>query len=202
MRRLALLSLAFVVACSQETPAPETSQARTASETRSVAPPATPPSVSTVAISSVSESGTYDEAIRWLKTNPGFRFSLKEGDLATDGEMKRVRVGMEEVTFTADGTQWRGASGPRGLVWSAREGSTWKEKTGPDYAGRVFQRVTFAFDPQKKEGSAQLAGSDAHANLYRFTDANTGRVHEVRVRKSDNAIESIRIGTDVELTIH
>jgi hypothetical protein len=65
----------------------------------------------------------------------------------------------------------------------------------------VFQRVTLAFDPQKKEGTAQLASSDATSNLYRFTDANTGLTHETRVRKSDARVESIRIGSDVELIV-
>jgi hypothetical protein len=199
MRRLALLSLAFVVACSQEAPAPEPARPATASGTVATAPATTS---SPAAVPAVSDKGSYDEAMLWLKTNPGFRFSLTDGKLTAEGEMKRPRVGMEEVTFQADGREWRGVSGTRGVVWSTRQGSGWKEETPPDYAGRVFQRVTFAFDPQKKEGTAQLASSDPETNLYRFTDANTGRLHEVRVRKSDGSINSIRIGTDMELTIH
>lgn len=115
--------------------------------------------------------------------------------------MKRPRVGMEEVTFRADGIEWRGVASARGVVWSKRDGAAWSEAAPPDYAGRLYQRVTFAFDPQKKEGAAQIVSSDATSNVYRFTDANTGEVHELRVSKRDAHIEWMKIGNDVELTV-
>ncbi len=137
----------------------------------------------------------------WLGANPGFRFSLKDEGVTVEGEMKRPRLGLEEVTYREGGAEWRGVASSRGVVWSKRAGSTWKEATPPDYAGRVYQRVTVAFDPQKKEGAAQLASSDATSHVYRFTNANTGEIHELRVSRSDGHIEWLRIGNDVELTV-
>ena len=45
-----------------------------------------------------------------------------------------------------------------------------------------------------------LVSSDGDTNLYRFTDANTGEVHEVWVRKTDASIARMKIGSTVELT--
>jgi hypothetical protein len=139
--------------------------------------------------------------LTWLRSNSGFQFTVRDGKVTAEGEMKRERVGMETVTFRAEGAEWRGVSGPRGVVWSRRDGGSWKETTPPLYAGRLWQHVTLAFDPQKREGSAQLAATSDTTNLYRFTDANTGRVHELRVRKDNAKVESLLIGSDVELTI-
>lgn len=195
MRRLLLIAFALsVVSCSRETPAPPVTNT-------TPTPQSTAPAPTITNVAPVADKGTYDEAMLWLKSAPGFRFTLKDHGVSLEGEMKRPRVGVEQVTFKADGAEWRGEAGVRGVVWSKRNGSSWKEATPPDYAGRVFQRVTFAFDPQKKEGSAQLASSDATSNLYRFTDANTGLVHEVRVNKNDAHIETLRIGDDVALTV-
>jgi hypothetical protein len=194
MRRLLLLAFTLSVSCSRETPAPPVTETTPAPQSAAPAP-----SITNVA--PVADKGTYDEAMIWLKSAPGFRFTLQDHGVSLEGEMKRPRVGVEQVTFKADGAEWRGEAGVRGVVWSTRSGGGWKEATPPDYAGRVFQRVTFAFDPQKKEGSAQLASSDATSNLYRFTDANTGLVHQVRVSKSDAHIQSMRIGDEVELTV-
>ncbi|HEX2831549.1 MAG TPA: hypothetical protein VHW00_00960 [Thermoanaerobaculia bacterium] len=161
------------------------------------------PSVTSVTTAApiVEERASYDAAMTWLKSNPGFRFALKERNVVAEGELKRPRVGMEVVTFKAEGAEWRGEAGLRGVVWSMRNGNSWKEATPPEYAARMYQRVTVAFDPQKKEGTAQLASSDANANVYRFTDANTGNVHEIRVNRKDAHIESMKIGDDVELTV-
>ena len=69
----------------------------------------------------------------------------------------------------------------------------------PSYGGRLYQRVTLAFDPQKKEGVPMLISTDGPSNLYRFTNANTGEVHEVWVRKNDASLARVRIGKSVEM---
>ena len=61
--------------------------------------------------------------------------------------------------------------------------------------------MTLAIDPQKKEGVPLLVSSEGDVNLYRFTDANSGDVHEVTVRKSDASVARIKIGEKVDLTI-
>lgn len=201
MRRRLLLPLAFVIACSRETAVPtqdtQTPSPQPATTTVTTSAPAT----TAAPLPSPTDVGTYDAALTWLRSNSGFQFTLRDGKVTAEGEMKRERVGMETVTFRAEEAEWRGVSGPRGVVWSRRDGGSWKETTPPVYAGRLWQHVTLAFDPQKREGSAQLASTSDTTNLYRFTDANTGRVHELRVRKDNAKVESLLIGSDVELTI-
>ncbi|MGN6183521.1 MAG: hypothetical protein ACTHQM_07695 [Thermoanaerobaculia bacterium] len=199
MRRFALVLLALTLACSRETPAPATTSSSEPT------PPAT--TTSSPAITSVTpvatpiDHGSYDDAMTWLKSNSGFAFTLNDRGVTANGEMKRTRIGEEVVTLKAEGIEWRAAAGTRGVVWSTRNGNVWKEATAPEYGGRMYQRVTLAFDPQKKEGLAQLASSDANTNTWRFTDANTGNVHELRVNKKDGAIERMKIGDDVELIV-
>jgi hypothetical protein len=197
MRRAPFILLALTLACSRETPAPPAP----ATDTQ---PPQTQPAITNVTTAPPVAEGnaSYKAAMTWLKSNPGFRFTLKEQGVVAEGEMQRARVGTEIVTLKIDGAEWRGEAGRRGVVWSTRSGGAWKEAMPPDYAGRMYQRVTVAFDPQKKEGEAQLASSDATSNVYRFTDANTGNVHELRVSKSDAHIESMKIGDSIELTVH
>lgn len=202
MRRVIFIALSLIVcmvaACSRETPGP--------SPTQTSAPPSPTPVVTSTGVAPSTSSpaidkGTYDNAMTWMKSNPGFRFTLVDHGVNAVGTMTRKTVASEVVTLRVDGAEWRCEAGPRGLVWSKREGSGWKETTPPDYAGRLFQRVTVAFDPQKKEGSAQLASSDATSNVYRFTNANSGEVHELRVNKADAHIESMKVGDAVMLTI-
>ena len=43
--------------------------------------------------------------------------------------------------------------------------------------------------------------AEGATNLYQFTDANTGETHQWWVRKSDAAVERIKIGEKVDLKI-
>ena len=129
----------------------------------------------------------------WMKSTPGFRFALEESGVKAEGSMTRERIGTEKVELTIDGKTWRAAAGPRGIVWTP--------SGAPSYAGRLYQRVTIAFDPQKKEGEAQLVGTEGGSNHYRFTDANTGKVHDLWVSTADGHLERMTIGDDVTLTI-
>jgi hypothetical protein len=189
------LLFAFVAACAREQPAPPPpvtthEQTQTAATTSSVAPP----------VLSLT-AGSYDEGILWLESAPAFRFVLEEGGVKTEGSMTRKTIGAEVVEFTANGETWRAQSGPDGVTWQKRVGGGWKPLRGPDYGNRVYQRVTLAFDPAKKEGTAQLVALEGTSNHYRFTDANLGLVHDVWVNTADNHVERIRIGDAMEMTI-
>ena len=189
MRRFVLVFVALALACSPETPAP----------------PAPPPATETVATQppAVTETrvpelqkGTYDEAMLWLRSAPRFAFTATEGGVRAEGEMTRRTPGAEKVRFRANGEQWEAESTAQGVVWK-RGG---KPADAPPYGGRLYQRVTLAIDPQKKEGVPLLVSTEGDANLYRFTDANSGAVHEVWVRKADSSIARMKIGETVELT--
>ena len=193
MRRFVLVFVALGLACSRETPAPPTPPA-TAADT---APTQTAPSTATSATSVPQlQKGTYDEALLWLRSAPKFRFTVADGDVRADGEMTRKTPGAERVRFRADGDQWEAEAQPQGIVWK-RNG---KPSDPPRYGNRVYQRVTLAIDPQKKEGVPMLVSSEGDTNLDRFTDANTGEVHEITVRKSDSSIARMKIGEKVEIT--
>jgi hypothetical protein len=188
MRRFVLAFVALSLACSRETPAPPPQAATTGTT------PAPPP----VTATRVPElqKGTYDEALLWLRSAQRFRFVLDEGGVHAEGEMTRSTPGAEKVRFRAEDHAWEAKASPQGVVWT-RDG---KPADPPSYGGRLYQRVTLAFDPQKKEGVPMLVSSDGDTNLYRFTDANTGEVHEVWVRKTDASIARMKIGSAVEMT--
>jgi len=191
MRRFVLAFVALALACSPETPAPLPPPA-TAADTAptQTAPPATATSVPQL------QKGTYDEALLWLRSAPRFRFTIADGDVRAEGEMTRKTPGAEGVRFRSNGEQWEAEAQAQGIVWK-RNG---KPSDPPEYGNRVYQRVTLAIDPQKKEGVPMLVSSEGDTNLYRFTDANTGDVHEVTVRKSDSSIARMKIGEKVEIT--
>jgi hypothetical protein len=189
MRRFVLVFVALAAACSRETPAPPP-----APPTETAATP--PPVASTTTSVPELQKGTYDEALLWLRSAPRFAFTIVEETLRVEGEMTRPRIGAETVRFRANGERWEAAAQPQGIVWK-RNG---KPADPPEYGNRVYQRVTLAIDPQKKEGVPLLVSSEGATNVYRFTDANTGAVHEVTVRKSDSSIASIRIGGKTEIT--
>lgn len=111
--------------------------------------------------------------MRWFRTTPGFRFVLEDRGVRAEGEMTRTRIGAEEVRLIVNGEEWSAKTIAKGVVWR-RAGD---EVAPPDWGSRVFQRVTVAFDPQKSEGKAQLVGP----RHYRFTDANTGAIHDIGV---------------------
>ena len=195
MRRLAFSLLALALACSRETPAPAPATQTTATAT----PTATSATTSTTATTATSvpelQKGTYDESLLWFRSAEHFRFVADEAGVHAEGEVTRKTPGTERVRFRANGEQWEAAAMPQGVTWK-RGG---KASEPPPYGGRLYQRVTVVFDPQKIEGVPMLVSTEGPSNLYRFTNANTGEVHEVWVRKSDSSIERIKIGDKVEL---
>ena len=192
MRRMTAFVVGLTLACSPETPAPSPPPA-----TATTAPP---PVVTTTTVPEL-QKGTYDEALLWFRSTSAFRFVIDDAGVHAEGNVTRTTPGAEKVQFRANGTEWRAEVKPQGLVWMRREGGAWKEADAPDYGARLYQRVTLPFDPQKKEGVPLLVSSEGETNLYRFTNANTGEVHEVWVRKSDASIERMKIGNVMELRI-
>jgi len=188
-----LLLLTSLSACSPETPAPPTPPPAT---TTTAAP------IPTVTQTSIPElqKGTYDEALLWMRSTKQFRFVLEERGVHAEGEMNRTTPGAEKVQFRADGAEWLAEATPQGVTWKRRQGGAWKAADAPAYGGSLYQRVTVVFDPKKVEGVPLLESTEGDTNLYRFTNANTGEVHQVWVRKSDTSMARIKIGTTMELT--
>jgi len=180
--RLFVFSLLFVIACSKETPAPPPAPAGP-----KVTATAAAPEPARVA----SRAASYEEAVIWFRSTPAFRFAITEGGVRGEGEMRRKTVGAEVVTVKVNGEEWRAEAGPKGVTWT-RNGAAAET---PEWGNRLYQRVTVAFDPQKVEGTAQLV--DDH---YRFTNANSGELHEVWVAP-DGHIERMTIGSSVDLKI-
>jgi hypothetical protein len=168
------------IACSREAPAPPPAA------TTTTAPPAA--AVTTTA----AKSGSYDEAMLWLRSAPAFRFVLDESGVHAEGNLRRETIGRETVQIRVNGEEWRATAGMKGVVWE-RGG---KAAEAPPWGNRIYQRVTLAFDPQKKEGTAQLV----EPGHYRFTNSNTGEVHDVWVT-ADDRVQRMKIGDAVELKI-
>lgn len=181
--RLIKAALVFVLslaACARETPAP--------AETQSVTPE--PSGISTAA--GPPPAKTYDDAVTWFRTTPGFHFVVEEGGVRAEGDMTRSRVGAERIRATVNGEEWTAEVSPRGVAW--RRGGT--DAAAPDWGSRLYQRVTVAFDPEKREGQAQLV----EPGHYRFTDANSGSVHEVWINAAGQ-ITRMTIGDAMSMTI-
>lgn len=122
----------------------------------------------------------------------GFHFTLS----GAAGDMSRPTPGAERVQFkTSDGAEWSGEAKHAGVVWS-RNGK--HELKPPDITNQVWQRTTMVLDPQKKEGSPQLAGTDVingeSSRHYHFTNANSGAANDVWVSTSDGRIVKWTIG--------
>jgi len=145
--------------------------------------------------------GTYDEAMNWFRSAKGFTFVLDDADVHAEGRMTRKTVGVESVEFRANGDEWRASSGPLGVTWERRTGGKWTKAETPQFGNRIYQRVTLGVDPQKQGGAAQLAGTEGTSTRYRFTNANTGQVHELWVAQSDSHLERMKIGDSVDLKI-
>lgn len=191
------VTVALALACSRETPAPPADATTTTTATDS-APAPVPTTTSVPEL----QKGTYDEALLWFRSNSGFRFVLDDQGVHAEGTVTRPTPGAEKAQFTAAGAEWLAETTPQGVTWKRREGGgAWKDVDAPEFGARIFQRVTVPFDPQKKEGVPLLASEEGATNLYRFTNANTGDVHEVWVRKSDAAVERLKIGDEVDLKI-
>ncbi len=195
MRRFIFVTLALAIACSRETPAPPSPS--TAATTTTAAPQ---PTVTATSVPEL-QKGSYDEALLWFRSNEGFHFVLDDHGVRAEGRMTRTTPGAEKVQFTADGTEWLAETTSQGVSWKRRDGGAWKSVDMPEFGPRIYQRVTLPFDPRKKEGVPLLESGEGATNLYRFTNANTGEVHEMWVRKSDAAVERIRIGDSVDLRI-
>lgn len=193
MRRFIFVTLALTVACSRETPAPE----------KPAAPTTTTTAVETATTTRVPElqKGTYDEALLWFRSANAFHFVLDDHGVHAEGEMTRATPGTEKVQLHADGAEWLAETGVQGVTWKRKSGNAWKSADSPEWGPRVFQRVTLPFDPQKKEGVPLKVSEEGTTDLYRFTNANTGEVHELWVRKSDAAVERLKIGDAVDLKI-
>ncbi|HEV7238006.1 MAG TPA: hypothetical protein VGQ36_02120 [Thermoanaerobaculia bacterium] len=195
MRRLLFVCLAFAIACSRETPAPPSTDSTPTTATT------TPPQATTTTRMPVLQKGTYDEALLWFRSAKKFHFILDDGGVHAEGDVTRSTPGAEKVRFRANGTEWLAEATAQGVTWKRRDGNTWKSADTPEFGPRLYQRVTLPFDPQKKEGVPLLASEEGETNLYRFTNANTGDMHEVWVKKSDGAVERIKIGEKVDLRL-
>lgn len=186
-----IVFLLLVAACSGETPAPPPPAPGTPKPAASAEPVKPAPVV----------KGTYEEALVWLRSTPGFRFEIDEAGVRAEGKMTRKTIGAEVMEVRANGEEWRASSGVQGVTWERRSGGKWVTAPAPPFGNRLYQRVTLAFDPQKKEGAAQLGGTEGASNRYQFTNANTGELHQVWVAQSDSHVERIKIGETMEMKI-
>jgi hypothetical protein len=138
--------------------------------------------------------GSYEQAIDCFRMSAGFHFTLD----GVRGEMTRPTPGLERVQFKADGVTWIGEAKHQGVVWS-RNGA--HELSPPDVVNRIWQRTTTVLDPQKKEGSPQLAGTETMfgepANHYHFTNANSSDANDVWISRSDGRIVKWKAGKSV-----
>ena len=171
--------VALLTACSREAPAPAEVET-IADETSAAEAAAAPPRRS------------YGDAVTWFRTTPGFHFVLEENGVKAEGDMERPNIGAERVMVAVNGEEWTAEAGAKGVVWK-RDG---KEMQTPDWGNRLYQRVTVAFDPQKNEREAQLI-DPGH---YRFTDANSGALHDVWVN-DDGQITRMTIGPSMSMTL-
>lgn len=194
-RSLFAAILIFAAACSRETPSPES----TTTPPPAAAAPATAPGPSPVV--STRTGGTYEGAMNWLRSTPAFDFTIEESGVRAEGTMIRPTVGAEIVELRTGGEQWRGTAGVQGVTWEKKNGSAWATATPPPWANRLYQRVTIAFDPQKKEGDAALVETDQATKHYRFTNANTGEQHDVIVNVTDDSVQRITIAGAMDLRI-
>jgi hypothetical protein len=198
VKRLLALLLLLCAACGRET---------RDEDARTTTLPATPPPVAVrrqpaergIAPKSKSTPsrcagrGTYEDALDCFRMTSGFHFTLD----GAKGEMNRPMQGMENVRFAEKGgSTWMGEAKKTGVVWS-RNGQ--HELSPPDVTYRVWQRTTMLLDPQKKEGTAQLAGVESingePCNHYHFTNANSGEVNDVWVSTNDGRIVKWKAGS-------
>jgi len=136
--------------------------------------------------------GSYEQAVECFRMSSGFRFHVKMPGLEAKGELHRPRIGEERVTVGP----WTAETKSGRIVWT-RNGKP--DHPTPELE-RLYQRLTIYLDPQKKEGSPQLASSDAKANHYHFTDANSGEVYDAFVAKDDGRLVELRAGkTDIAI---
>jgi len=202
MKRIAIIALFLCAACGREEPSNTTTTAAPATPmpTTSIPAPVVPAhGVNRSTPQKCAGDGSYEQALDCFRMSTGFHFTLD----GVRGEMTRPTLGLERVQFkSADGVTWIGEAKHQGVVWS-RNGA--HELSPPDVANQVWQRTTMVLDPQKKEGSPQLAGTDTisgePSNHYHFTNANTGDANDVWVSTRDGRIVKWKAGKSV-LELH
>jgi hypothetical protein len=200
VKRSAWLLVVLCVACGREEPANTTTAA---------APPAAVPTASRPALTPAAAprgmnrstpqkcagDGSYEQAIDCFRMSAGFHFTLD----GLRGEMARPTPGLERVQFKAkDGVIWTGEARHQGVVWS-RNGT--HDLSPPEIVNHVWQRTTMVLDPQKKERSPQLAGTETilgePCNHYHFTNANSGEANDVWISSRDGRILKWTAGKSV-----
>jgi hypothetical protein len=187
VKRLALMLLLLSVACGGEAPSNTTTTAAPAPVTTFSTPPVAPPrGVNRSTPQKCAGDGSYEQALDCFRISSGFHFTLD----GLHGQMTRPTPGLERVQFkAADGITWSGESKHQGVVWS-RNGT--HDLSPPDVVNHVWQRTTMVLDPQKKEASPQLAGTETISgepcNHYHFTNANSGEANDVWVSSRDGRI--------------
>jgi hypothetical protein len=194
MKRLAIVAMLLCAACGREEPSNTTTAAPAP---RSATPiPAMPPAAPRTSNRSTPQKcagdGSYEQALDCFSMSSGFRFSLD----GVRGQMTRPTPGLERVEFkNTDGVTWIGEARHQGVVWS-RNGA--HELSPPDVANRVWQRTMMVLDPQKKEGSPQLAGTETlsgePAKHFHFTNANNGEANDVWVSTRDGRLMKWKMG--------
>ncbi|HEX3579488.1 MAG TPA: hypothetical protein VHY33_13065 [Thermoanaerobaculia bacterium] len=208
MKRIAFVLL-FLCACGREEREPSTTMPanpppmRTATATAApggggyqkigAVPPA-PPHANRSTPQKCAGDGSYVQAVDCFRMSAGFHFALD----GVRGEMTRPTPGLERAQFKTGGVTWIGEAKHQGVVWS-RNGT--HDLSPPDVVNRVWQRTTMVLDPQKKEGSPQLAGTETisgeSCNHYHFTNANSGEVNDVWVSTRDGRIVKWTAGKSV-----
>ena len=203
MRRATLALILLVVACRQERPVPPAPrQNRPPAPKPAAAVPATltPPKVNRSTPDRCAGDGSYSQAVDCFRSTSRLLFSIEEPKgLRAEGEMTRSTIGAERERFTLHGAgkddgQWSAEAKVTGVLWTHAGRRTPAE---PSVADRIWQRTTLYIDAQKKEGEAQRAGNERIAGeeciRYRFTDANSGDLHEVWVSTADGHIVQVKV---------
>jgi hypothetical protein len=190
--------LLLSAACGREEPSNTTTTAPPApmptASTPALSPAAAPPRTNKSTPQKCAGDGSYEQAIDCFRMSAGFHFTLD----GVRGEMTRPTPGLERVQFKADGVNWIGEAKHQGVVWS-RNGA--HELSPPDVVNRIWQRTTTVLDPQKKEGSPQLAGTETisgeRVNHFHFTNANSGDANEVWISTRNGSIVKWKAGKSV-----
>lgn len=195
MRRTAAVVALVVLtaACGKERPAEPpapAAQPQTPSPSTATAP-ASVPVVPKKTIRSTPQKcagdGSYEQAVDCLRMAAHLKFTSSLGD----GELTRTTPGAERMTLRAHDGAWIAEAKPTGIVWT-HDG---KHATNPPSPlEHLYQRLTLFPDPQKKEGSATLAGNEGETNRYEFTDANNGERYAVWVSTKDGHIVKVQVG--------
>jgi hypothetical protein len=209
MRRVrfasSLLPILLAAACGREHPQPvkPSTSASAPTSTASAPTKVPPPPPRTTRIRSTPErcggDGTYPAAIDCFRQTAGYHFTLAAGAPRAEGDMARTAVGAESVRFHltgagADDGDWIASSKGMTIAWF-HDGK--RVTAEPAIADTIYQRTTLTFDPQKREGDAQLTGTEMVAgidsNRYHFTDANNGDGYDVWVGRASGDIVKLRV---------